>query len=101
MNQSPNQHDPEAIRSDIDVTRRRMDDTIDALGDRMQPRHLIDEVLGAVKQQSPQFLEKLVVELMQAMGYGGWSKDSGQATQYTADGGVDGLIESLLHRSYG
>jgi len=29
---------------------------------------------------------------MQAMGYGGWSKDSGQATQYSADGGIDGLI---------
>lgn len=55
-------------------------------------QELIDEVLGAVKQQSPQFLEKLVVELMQAMGYGGWSKDSGSATQYTADGGIDGLI---------
>ncbi|ACR11503.1 Mrr restriction system protein [Teredinibacter turnerae T7901] len=55
-------------------------------------QELIDEVLRAVKQQSPQFLEKLVVELMQAMGYGGWSKESGQATQYTADGGIDGLI---------
>lgn len=55
-------------------------------------QELIEEVLSAVKQQSPQFLEKLVVELMQAMGYGGWSKDSGRATQYTTDGGVDGLI---------
>lgn len=55
-------------------------------------QELIDEVLTTVKEQSPQFLEKLVVELMQAMGYGGWSKESGQATQYTADGGIDGLI---------
>ena len=55
-------------------------------------QELIEEVLQAVKQQSPQFLEKLVVELMQAMGYGGWSRESGQATQYTADGGIDGLI---------
>lgn len=44
MNQS--NENTEALRSDIDVTRRRMDDTIDALGNRMQPRHLIDEVLG-------------------------------------------------------
>lgn len=55
-------------------------------------QELIDGVLATVKQQTPLFLEKLVVELMQAMGYGGWSKDSGQATQYTADGGIDGLI---------
>ena len=26
------------------------------------------------------------------MGYGGWSKDSGSATQYTGDGGIDGII---------
>jgi restriction system protein len=55
-------------------------------------QELVDEVLTMVIQQSPEFLEKLVVELMQAMGYGGWSKDSGQATQYTVDGGIDGLI---------
>ncbi len=40
------ENETEALRSDIDVTRRRMDDTIDALGNRMQPRHLIDEMLG-------------------------------------------------------
>jgi ElaB/YqjD/DUF883 family membrane-anchored ribosome-binding protein len=42
-------NDPEAIRSDINVTRRRMDDTMDALGDRLQPRHLLDEVLGFLR----------------------------------------------------
>jgi ElaB/YqjD/DUF883 family membrane-anchored ribosome-binding protein len=45
MNQS-RESETEALRSDIDVTRRRMDETIDALGSRMQPRHLLDEVLG-------------------------------------------------------
>jgi ElaB/YqjD/DUF883 family membrane-anchored ribosome-binding protein len=45
MNQSQH-NDTEALRTDIDTTRRRMDDTIEALGDRMQPRHLLDEVLG-------------------------------------------------------
>lgn len=29
---------------------------------------------------------------MLAMGYGGWSADAGKATQYTADGGIDGVI---------
>ena len=36
----------EAIRSDIEMTRRRMDDTIDALGQRIRGRHLLDEVIG-------------------------------------------------------
>lgn len=53
---------------------------------------LADELLDAVKQQSPDFLEHLVVQLLQAMGYGGWSESSGAATQYTADGGIDGVI---------
>jgi ElaB/YqjD/DUF883 family membrane-anchored ribosome-binding protein len=51
MNDSP-RNDTEAIRSDIDVTRRRMDDTMDALGDRLQPRHLLDELLGFLRGNS-------------------------------------------------
>jgi len=53
---------------------------------------LASDVLDAIKLQTPQFFEHLVVKLMQAMGYGGWSKDSGEATQYTSDGGIDGII---------
>ena len=36
----------EAIRSEIDTTRQRMDDTMDALGERLKGRHLLDEILG-------------------------------------------------------
>ncbi|NQZ54389.1 MAG: restriction endonuclease [Piscirickettsiaceae bacterium] len=53
---------------------------------------LTSELLQLVKDQDPIFLENLVVQLMHAMGYGGWSKESGETTQYTADGGVDGFI---------
>jgi len=53
---------------------------------------LASDLLQTIKEQSPEFLEKLVVELMQNMGYGGWSKESGSATQYTIDGGIDGVI---------
>ena len=45
MNQAP-ENESEAIRSEIDTTRRRMDDTMDALGDRLKGRHLFDELLG-------------------------------------------------------
>ncbi len=53
---------------------------------------LAEDLIELVKKQTPQFFEVLVVQLMQAMGYGGWSKDSGSATQYTGDGGIDGII---------
>lgn len=48
MNDSP-KNETETIRSDIDTTRRRMDDTMDALGDRLQPRHLLDKFLGYLR----------------------------------------------------
>jgi ElaB/YqjD/DUF883 family membrane-anchored ribosome-binding protein len=38
--------EPETLRSDIDMTRQRMDETIDSLGERLRPRHLLDEMLG-------------------------------------------------------
>ena len=53
---------------------------------------LAEDLIELVKKQTPQFFEVLVVQMMQAMGYGGWSKDSGSATQYTGDGGIDGII---------
>src|SRR5690606_40998448 len=53
---------------------------------------LADDLLSLIKQQTPAFFEKLVVQLMLAMGYGGWSEKAGQATQYTNDGGIDGII---------
>src|SRR6266496_2848614 len=49
MNQSRDK-DPDALRSDINVTRNRMDDTMDQLGERMQPRHLLDEILGVFRR---------------------------------------------------
>lgn len=50
MNQTP-ENETESIRSDIDSTRRRMDDTMDALGNRLQGRHLVDEILGFFRSE--------------------------------------------------
>ena len=58
MNQSA-QSDTEALRSDINQTRNKMDDTIDALGSRFQPRHLLDELLGFFRRHEGQAQDKL------------------------------------------
>jgi len=55
-------------------------------------RTLSSDLLDQIKQASPSFFEQLVVDLMLAMGYGGSRKEAGQATQYTSDGGIDGII---------
>lgn len=54
---------------------------------------LASDLLEQIKTASPQFFEKLVVDLMIAMGYGGSRQDAGEATQYTNDGGIDGIIK--------
>ncbi|MCF1429234.1 MAG: restriction endonuclease [Shewanella sp.] len=54
---------------------------------------LADELLEQIHNLSPKFFEQLVVDLMLAMGYGGSQRDAGQATQYSNDGGIDGIIK--------
>jgi restriction system protein len=54
---------------------------------------LADEVLERVKSCSPQFFERLVVELLVAMGYGGSLADAEQAIGRSGDAGIDGIIK--------
>ncbi|HKW64794.1 MAG TPA: restriction endonuclease [Candidatus Acidoferrum sp.] len=53
---------------------------------------LSTELLNRVKKCSPQFFEKLVVELLLKMGYGGSREEAGEAIGTAGDEGIDGLI---------
>jgi restriction system protein len=53
---------------------------------------LASEVLTRVKAASPEFFERLVVELLLKMGYGGSRSDAGQAVGKSGDEGIDGII---------
>ena len=55
-------------------------------------QELVIEILQTVKRSSPAFFEKLVVDLLVEMGYGGTRKDAGQTVGQSHDGGVDGII---------
>lgn len=50
------------------------------------------ELLEKIKAESPTFFERLVVQLLVAMGYGGNRANAGQVTQQSADNGIDGII---------
>ena len=50
------------------------------------------DLLARVKAASPGFFEKLVVELLLAMGYGGSRQDAGRTVGRGGDGGIDGVI---------
>ncbi len=54
---------------------------------------LSNEVLDIVKSCSPTFFERLVIDLLIKMGYGGSRKDAGQAIGKSGDGGIDGIIK--------
>jgi restriction system protein len=57
-------------------------------------RHaLAAELLEAILKGSPTFFEKLVVDLLVKMGYGGSLVDAGQAVGKSGDDGVDGIIK--------
>lgn len=51
------------------------------------------EVLENVMSCSPAFFERLVVELLVAMGYGGSWQDAARAVGQTGDEGIDGIID--------
>ena len=53
---------------------------------------LASEVLTRVKTASSDFFERLVVELLLRMGYGGSRSDAGQAVGKSGDEGIDGII---------
>jgi len=54
---------------------------------------LAEEVLNAVIKSSPGFFEKLVIELLVKMGYGGSRRDAARAVGGRGDEGIDGIID--------
>lgn len=56
-------------------------------------KSLASELLNKVVELSPTFFERLVVELLVKMGYGGSIKDAGKAIGKSGDEGIDGTIK--------
>lgn len=56
-------------------------------------KSLASELLNKVVELSPAFFERLVVELLVKMGYGGSIKDAGKAIGRSGDEGIDGTIK--------
>ena len=55
--------------------------------------NLAAQLLDRVLQASPTFFERLVVELLVAMGYGGSYADAAEVVGKSGDGGIDGIIK--------
>ena len=56
-------------------------------------KSLEQELLSKLKTINPYFFERIVVELLVKMGYGGSIQDAGQAIGKSGDEGIDGIIK--------
>lgn len=54
---------------------------------------IYNDILDTIISKTPREFEKLVVALLQKMGYGGEIQNSGEVTQYSNDNGIDGIIK--------
>ncbi len=79
-------------RNDVDVTHSTPEELIEQEYSKSRQK-LVEEVLSAVQTMSPQFFERLVVDLIIKMGYGGFIEERGFITKSTNDEGIDGIIK--------
>jgi restriction system protein len=54
---------------------------------------MYSEILDTILRKTPRDFEIIVIELLQKMGYGGQILNSGRTTNYSNDGGIDGVIK--------
>ena len=71
----------------IEEPETRIDRAVAVLDDDIR-----EELLTRLRSVSPQFFERVVVDIMLAMGYGGTHRDAGRRLGRSGDGGVDGVI---------
>jgi restriction system protein len=68
------------------------EEILEAAHEKIQ-KSLAAELQQKLKTCSPAFFERLVVEVIVKMGYGGTRLDAGKAIGKSGDGGIDGIIK--------
>lgn len=91
QNASRNDNETEEIIS-VAVNDQTPEESLDKAYQRIR-RSLASELLNKVVELPPAFFERLVVELLVKMGYGGSIKDAGKAMGKSGDEGIDGTIK--------
>ena len=80
----------------LDLSEATPEDTPEeALQAAYQTLHnsVASDLLDQVKRSSPAFFERLVVDVLVAMGYGGSRMEAGEAIGHAGDEGIDGIIK--------
>lgn len=87
-------HKPEFSTPDapiLEPTEESPSDTLERVHDELE-KQLADDILERIKKAPPAFFERLVIDLLLAMGYGGSREDAGKTIGKSGDGGIDGVI---------
>jgi len=87
-----NESDGEEEAISQEITEQTPEENLDKAYQRIR-KSLADELLAKVIDLSPAFFERLVIELLVKMGYGGSIKDAGKAIGKSGDEGIDGTIK--------
>lgn len=92
QNASRNDNDNEEEIVIVETNEQTPEENLDKAYQRIR-KSLASELLNRVVDLSPTFFERLVVELLVKMGYGGSIKDAGKAIGKSGDEGIDGTIK--------
>jgi restriction system protein len=84
--------DDEVVPELADAAEQTPDEIMRAAHRRIEAA-LAEELLDRVRSAPPDFFERLIVNLLLAMGYGGSAADAGRALGRSGDDGVDGVID--------
>lgn len=76
----------------IEETRQTPDERINSAAAEIESA-LSEELLVRLKISSPAFFERVVVDLLKALGYGSGSGGMSEVTGASGDGGIDGIID--------
>lgn len=90
--QNASRNDTEEEVSTQEPNEQTPEENLDKAYQRIR-KSLASELLNKVVDLSPTFFERLVVELLVKMGYGGSIKDAGKAIGKSGDEGIDGTIK--------
>ena len=90
VSRNDNEEEKESITQE--PSQQTPEENLDKAYQRIR-KSLASELLNKVIDLSPSFFERLVVELLVKMGYGGSLKDAGKAIGKSGDEGIDGTIK--------
>ena len=77
---------------ELDLSNKTPEESLESAYQKMRG-DLAADLMQRLKGCSPAFFERLVVEVIVKMGYGGTRKDAGKAIGTSGDGGIDGIIK--------